>query len=248
MPAGDRFQLSLASLNLHGGRDRHGEAFPVSAAIGQLASDVIVLQENWRVEGSQGQVREAAAEHGYREVLELDLLSRISLYDLGIVARPGNAERGAWGLAVLSRLPVLGSSELVLSQAPGDLCRRAAQVVLIGRPGMPLLRIVNTHLTHHFLHSPGQLRQLVAALGGGLQQPTLIAGDLNMCRPAIRLARGYRPAVRGRSWPVNWPAVQLDHILVNRAITLQAKEIAAPVGSDHLPVRVTLSVPGVTAG
>jgi endonuclease/exonuclease/phosphatase family metal-dependent hydrolase len=112
-------------------------------------------------------------------------------------------------------------------------------VLTLGTPGGAALRVVNTHLTHRY-SSPVQLALLVHRLGGS-SLPTVLAGDLNMPRPATLVARGYRSVVRGRSFPAGRPLVQLDHMLLSGAVSATEPEVLEPVGSDHRPIRARLS-------
>jgi endonuclease/exonuclease/phosphatase family metal-dependent hydrolase len=237
--------FSLASLNVHCGRDRYGEAYSVAAAIRQLDADVFVVQENWRSEASSHSIAGAIAADGGYEVTELDLLEGTNLYDLGVARDAEVNEDGTYSLAVASRLPVIATSHVMLPMVDGDVCARAAQVVVVDCPGASPIRIVNTHLTHHVLHSPGQLRCLTRAIDAEpVGMPTVIAGDLNMCRPAIRIARGYRAAVRGRTWPAWRPIAQLDHVLLSDDLAAWEAVVLDPVGSDHRPVRVCVRLAG----
>ena len=148
-------------------------------------------------------------------------------------------------------LPVIGYHEIELGRAPGDRISRAAQVLTLATPGGAALRVVNTHLTHRYT-SPVQLALLVRRLaagrtgcpqarGPGGPLPTVIAGDLNMPRPATLAAAGYRPAVRGRTFPAGRPLIQLDHMLLSGTVSASEAEVLEPVGSDHLPIRARLS-------
>lgn len=240
MAAGQTFEVALGSLNLHGGRTPLGQTYSVADAIGSMETDVVVVQENWRPEGTDSIAREAAKKCRYGEVLELDLLGETTLYDLGVVDRLTASERGSWGLAVLSRLPVVGQSIVTLGSAAGDMGPRAALVVDLGGNGRPILRVVNTHLTHRAIHGPGQLRRLLMAVRA--EYPVVIVGDLNMCRPMIYLARPYRPVVRGRTWPARSPVAQLDHVLAGAGIRTAIGTVMPPVGSDHLPIRANLII------
>ncbi|OJF16280.1 hypothetical protein BG844_00115 [Couchioplanes caeruleus subsp. caeruleus] len=228
--------LTLASVNLHCGLDRNGRPFPVKQAIAALDADVVLVQENWRVEGSTSLAAAAAADCGYGSVTELDLISGVPLARLDIVDGEVPEETGSFGLAVLSRVPWESVWPLALGAARGDVVGiRSAQVVTFAG-----LRAVNVHLTHRVLHGPAQLRRLVAGLRGhGI--PTLIAGDLNMCRPTVRVAHPYRPAVRGRTWPAHRPMAQLDHVLLGPGLTATHARVGPPVGSDHLPVQLTVA-------
>ncbi len=232
-------RFSLGSLNLHCGRDLRGRPYPIRAAIRALATDVIVLQEHWRPEGRASTLGEVAAELGYDKPIELDIFVNTRLRALNVVPDARFDEEGTAGLAILTRVPLTVVDPLALGWAPRAHAPRMAQVVMVGEPAGPRVRLVNTHLTHRLAFGPGQLRRLVTAVPS-YPQPTVIAGDFNMFRPTILLARGYHSVVRGRSWPAFRPAFQIDHILVSRSIRVSGAQVGDPVGSDHLPIRATL--------
>lgn len=240
--AGDhrRMGWSVASINLHCGLDRHGRPFSVTSAIKALDADIVLIQENWRPWGSDSIARRAAIELGYDSVTEFDLVDLVPLEDLRIIRGAVPDQRGAWGLAVLSRVPVIGSGTIALGQAPGDLGgARHAQVL-----SFPLgLRVVNTHLTYKLAYGPAQLRRLIDALRVEAV-PTVIGGDLNMCRPVVGLAAPYRPAVKGRSWPAHRPVAQIDHLLAGPGVAIHSAEVMPAVGSDHLPLRGVVTLTG----
>jgi endonuclease/exonuclease/phosphatase family metal-dependent hydrolase len=231
----DDDQVTIASLNLHGGLDRRGQPFDVEAACHYLKADIIALQEVWQPDGQPDPLAPLASALG-AEVRHASLVAHSSLHRLRV--GPSTAP-GAWGLAVLTALPVTGYHVVDLGRAPWDPCRRAAQVFTVTTPGGKPLRLVNTHLTHRYI-SLIQLRRLVAHLADGAD-PTVIVGDLNMPRAFTRAAAGYADAVRGRTYPAHRPLVQLDHLLAARLTGLDG-EVLDPVGSDHLPVRAQFSV------
>lgn len=226
--------LTLASLNLHGGRRPGGSPFRVENACTDLKADVIALQEVWRPDGGPDEVGAAAAALG-AAAIHATLLSGATLGMLSIAPDPAP---GTWGQAVITALPVAHYEEIPLGKAPGDAVPRGAQVLTLELPDGGRLRIVNTHLTHR-LASPMQLLRLVRRLGPGSAR-TVIVGDLNMPGPVSGLAAGYSPAVTGRTFPAHRPFVQLDHLLAGRGVTASEGEVAAPVGSDHLPIRARL--------
>jgi endonuclease/exonuclease/phosphatase family metal-dependent hydrolase len=232
--------FSVGTLNIHCGRDHAGVPFPVSAAVAALDTDVVVVQETWRADGTVSVARQAATESGYPHCVELDFVGRTHLRELRVVADDRADEPGTTGLAVLSRLPVRGQGQLCLGSAPGDKVARTAQVVEVA-VGDVVVRIVNVHLTYRLPFGPGQVRRLVRALRG-TGAPTVIAGDLNMCRPTVYLARPYRPAVRARTWPARLPVAQLDHVLVDDGFEVVDGGVVRAVGSDHLPLRADLTV------
>jgi endonuclease/exonuclease/phosphatase family metal-dependent hydrolase len=227
--------VTLASLNLHGGLTSHGEPFDVAGVCHRLKADVITLQEAWRPEAEPDALTRVAAALG-AEVRHRGLARSTSRARLGLGTDQG---AGTWGLAVLSVLPVTGYHEVELGRAPGDQIGRAAQVLTLATPDGAALRVVNTHLTHRY-SSPVQLALLVRRLAGSAL-PTVLAGDLNMPRPATLVARGYRSVVRGRSFPAGRPLIQLDHMLLRGAVSASEAQVLEPVGSDHLPIRARLS-------
>jgi len=236
--------LSLASLNLHCGLDGRGRPYAVTEAVAALSANVVLVQENWRPRGTDSLARRAALAGGYESIAELDVAADTTLGGLNIVRGSGSDEAGAWGLAVLSRFPMRTYPAIALGAAPGDVAGvRMAQVVEIGYAEDALLRVVNVHLTHRLQHGPGQLRRLIRALGAS-DLPTVIGGDFNMCRPTVHLARGYRPVVRGRTWPAHRPVAQIDHILAGPGVGIARQTVAAPAGSDHLPIRASLLLSG----
>lgn len=247
--AGDHTTVTfrLGSLNAHCGRDAAGDAYSMTSVLELLAADVVVVQENWRPRGADSIGARAAAACAYPHVSELDVLGETSLYDLGVVTDRAADEQGAWGLAVLSRTPFLVREPTWLGFTPRDMGQRAAQTVDLLVGDRVMARLINVHLTHRLGHGPRQLRRLVRAVReDGV--PTVVAGDLNMCRPTVYLAHPFRPLVRGRTWPAHRPVAQLDHLLGDTGIQARESIVVQVPGSDHLPVRATIEVRSETPG
>jgi endonuclease/exonuclease/phosphatase family metal-dependent hydrolase len=233
--------VTIASVNLHCGLSGYGRPFDVAAALTSLDADIIAVQEAWwttddgadPADATKGTdpVAAAARRLGAR-LIRTRLSSGASLADLSIAPVE---DRGNWGIAVLSRLPVTSWETLNLGQAPGDLVGRAALICAVTAPSGWSLRLACTHLSPR-LNSPAQLYRLTQHLLR-TSAPTVIAGDLNMPRVATWVAGGYAPTVRGRTFPAEMPVVQLDHLLASPGVTCLDAEVLPPVGSDHLPVR-----------
>jgi endonuclease/exonuclease/phosphatase family metal-dependent hydrolase len=227
-------EVILASLNTHGGRGADGQPYDLEAACRQFKADIIVLQEVWRPHSGPDQVADIAAALG-TELLRANLVDDTSLRSFGI---SDETERGQWGLATLTTVPVTGYEMVDLGRIAGDATPRAAQLITMEPPGHGPLRIANTHLTYRLL-SPVQLLRLVRRLDAD-DIPTVIVGDLNMPMPLTGLAAGYAPAVSGRTFPAHRPLLQLDHILASRQVARCGGEVLPPAGSDHLPIRARL--------
>ena len=246
--------VTIGSLNLHCGLSGRGRPFDVPAALEHLKADIIAVQEGWWTAGDSDGTNDAAGTGGTDDadgtgrpdglaiaaqalgarLIRAEVSTGASLAELSIAPRP---ERGTWGIAVLTSLPVTGIEILDLGRAPGDRHSRAALICTVTTPGGWPLRLVCTHLTHRFT-SPVQLVALTRYLARAPDPPpTVIVGDLNMPRLATWLAAGFGPTVRGRTFPADGPVIQLDHLLTSPQLLCVNAEVLAPVGSDHLPIR-----------
>jgi endonuclease/exonuclease/phosphatase family metal-dependent hydrolase len=144
-------------------------------------------------------------------------------------------------VAVLSRLPVLGSSTLDLGKLPLDRARRVALVVQVETGSGPLT-VVGTHMSHLTDGSPLQFLRLRRALPSATG-PAVLVGDMNIWGPPLsHFLPGWRRAVRGRTWPAWRPLAQPDHILVTPAVGVVRGEVVRVGGSDHWPVRARLTL------
>jgi endonuclease/exonuclease/phosphatase family metal-dependent hydrolase len=240
--AGPGDVVTIASMNLHCGIDTRGQPFDVQAAIESLDAQVIALQEVWSPdEAADDQIGRAAKAMG-AELLRVPGRRVPNLSGVGV---RGPSGPGRSGMTVLTTLPIARYEVISLGRMPGDATPRSAQIARLTLPGGGPLRMACTHLTHRMV-SPLQLGRLMLHLAGD-QAPTVIVGDLNMPRQAARLVPGYTDAVRGRTWPAELPVVQIDHILAGRGIKIIGGAVLPPAGSDHLPVRARLIVPGTGA-
>jgi endonuclease/exonuclease/phosphatase family metal-dependent hydrolase len=230
--------VAVASMNLHCGIDTRGQAYDIAAAVRSLAAPVIALQETWSPADPPGEdAATAAARDLGARVFRATLAGRTTLRGIGIPAESG---LGDMGTAVLTTLPVTDYEIIDLGQAPGDIARRCAQVLTLGLPDGGAFRLAAVHLTYRGA-SPLQLALLIRQLGRK-RLPTVIAGDLNMPRQLARMAPGFTPAVRGRTWPAELPLMQLDHVLAGNGVRRVHGTVLPPAGSDHLPVRALIRI------
>jgi endonuclease/exonuclease/phosphatase (EEP) superfamily protein YafD len=150
-----------------------------------------------------------------------------------------------FGIAVASRLPVLGIEEVqIVADAPPAIL---ARLELEGRPlellafhPFPPLRKNGTALRD---------RELQAAAGfiASRELPALVVGDLNASYWSYALrdflsATQLRPAALGHglhlTWPTDLPFLQvpIDHVLIPDELGVLEFDRGAYVGSDHYPV------------
>jgi endonuclease/exonuclease/phosphatase family metal-dependent hydrolase len=181
-------------------------------------------------------------------------------------ARFAAAEPGSWGIAVLSRRPIVAHRTIELGRLGRDRARRVAVVVELatgaGSDGLPgavtdagpdeapsRLTVIGTHMSHLSYGSPVQfarLRRMLESRAGDpapvmTDGPAVLTGDMNLWGPAVAvLLRGWRRTVKGRTWPAWRPHSQVDHVLVRGPVDVIDGAVLPDVGSDHRPVRVTV--------
>jgi endonuclease/exonuclease/phosphatase family metal-dependent hydrolase len=151
-----------------------------------------------------------------------------------------------YGIALLSRLPVLSWHALALPALRGtvpmifpgrrrpvlvrDEPRTAVAAVVDAAEGP--VTVVATHLT--FIHGWNvvQLRRLVR-LVRDLPRPVVIMGDLNLDGATPARLAGMQPLATAPTFPVHEPARQLDHILADGPLTTLSCRAVDTGLSDH---------------
>jgi endonuclease/exonuclease/phosphatase family metal-dependent hydrolase len=229
--------LSIASFNTHYGLLPHLPRTPndLEAVIRGLDADVVVIQELWRPDGRRGAVDDAADALGLTVHYE-ETGPATSRGSWPHLARNGD---GSVGIAVVTAIPLQRLEAVPLGPTPGDPApARTALRVQLEVAGAPL-QLITVHLTSQLPLGPLlQLRRLARA--APREGPAVIAGDCNFWSVGVRGSlRGWRKAVRGRTWPSRFPHSQIDHILV-RDIDVRAGAVLPEAGSDHRPVRAEL--------
>jgi len=240
-------ELTIASFNIHWGRGSRRDDFPpfdVVAACSTFEADVIVLQETWDPDGTVAQQDQIA------EALEMRCVSvpmaRVTMDPhprvVGRAQEDDNPGDGTSSLALLSRKPIRSSRTIPLPHLPFDPWSRALLHAEIDVDGTNLT-VATTHFTHLEHGAPlhtGALRRGLPST----DRPAAFVGDLNMWGWTIdaMAPRGWRRAVRGKTWPAPRPHHQIDHLLVTPNVEVIRGEVLDDRGSDHLPIRARLRV------
>jgi endonuclease/exonuclease/phosphatase family metal-dependent hydrolase len=247
--------LTVATWNIFGGRNWEGTTVDLDLTLSvlrRLDADLVAVQE---VDRAQARSHGADQARLLGEALGMEwryapaLLGTPGNPDGWQAPAPGAGDPGgtAYGIALLSRLPLAEVETVLLPQSGRDEPRVALVATLAD--GGRRLTVAGTHLS--FVPGPnvGQLRALQRQLDdrGG---PRLLLGDLNLWWPAVRLLSlpGWRPLVRGgtfRNRPPGSlaPLVQLDHVLAagaDAALRRRAGRIVSGPASDHRAVVVEL--------
>ena len=230
--------IVAASYNIHRGvgLDRKLDLDRIAAVIGEVGPDVIGLQEVVREKGP------GAADHATYLAERLDMT-----VIMGETRRYGTD--GTYGNAILTRLPVLGSTRCDLS-CNGREPRGCLRVDLSVNDAA--LHVFNCHFGLAFHERRSQMELLSGFLkAADCEGPRLVVGDFNEWHrgPVTRgLRREFSSPMRRmrRTHPAWFPLFRLDRIYWD--VELEGEEFhvhrsrLARVASDHLPVVARLRV------
>lgn len=229
--------LRVVAYNIKHGRGMDGavDLERIAAVLAPLDADLVLLQEVDEVCGRSGNVDEAAF-LGER----LGMESRFCTFM--------DYDGGRYGLATLSRLPIVAEERIDLPDGTEE--PRAAEAVTV-RVGDRRVRVVNAHLDWKAdgARRLAQARVLREVL---LRQPdgvalTILGGDLNAKpdSPTLAVFQGGAEGMRrlgpdGPTFPSDAPDRTIDHFLVAPADapigTPRCIVVWEPVASDHCPV------------
>jgi endonuclease/exonuclease/phosphatase family metal-dependent hydrolase len=238
-------ELTLATFNVHWARGSRSAGYPpfdLVAACRAIDADVLTLHETWTPDGGTAQHDEVAAALGY-EVRSV-ALSRAEAWPAPKVVSRADPERrkgsGDWSLALLSRCSILDARVDHLPPLRVDPSSRAIITADVEVGGAPLT-VVTTHFSHLEFGSLRHRRPLRRALPAP-DRPAVLLGDMNMWTWTIdaMTPKGWRRAVRGRTWPAGRPLFQIDHLLVTPPVTVLQAEVLPDLGSDHLAMRARI--------
>ncbi len=206
------------------------QRYDLQGAINDIMSDILVLQE-CTFEGSG--VDRLHVPHGYK-VIELPLSGLNEVPPLKHLD-------GHLSLVVASKFPI-AKIKTVRMPVVKDLARSRFLDLTIDGP-LGAFTLIAVHLTTEYL--PLSSLNQVAFLGEYIRRrtsgPLIMAGDHNLWRRAARplLPRDLKESFKQPTWPAQNPQHQIDHIWVKG---FQANgEVLPRNGSDHLPVRATIS-------
>ena len=217
--------LEVLSVNVHSSSDEYQRVVDVIVA---ESPDVVILLEV--TDAWMAGTRELAARYAYDYA----------------VPRADN-----FGIALYSRVPLAAVTHV--DSPPLGYPTIVAETAFAGRS----VTLIGTHPTiplgaHGFDARNEQLRH-VAGLAAESGNATILVGDLNVTawahsfRSFLRQS-GLRDARRGfgvsPSWPMFMPfaMIPIDHALVSDDIAVVEFRTGPRIGSDHLPLIVTVSL------
>lgn len=252
--------MRVATFNILHGRsptDDQVDLDRFAGAIASLDADVLAIQEVDR-----NQPRSAGAD---LTALAAEAMGAVDhLFVAALHGNPGvwmaadgteQPDAAAYGVALLSRLPVLAWETVRLPPVPvavpmffpgsrrPEMVRDEARVAVVASVAAPQgpLTVVNTHLTFIDWWQRRQmhiLRRSLADHDGAL----MLVGDLNMGAAKAERLSGLRSLVAAPTFPTDEPTEQLDHVLgtpgLETAVT--GARASALTLSDHRALSVDL--------
>lgn len=236
--------LRVATYNIHAGAGEDGvlDLDRTARAIGALHADVIGLQEvdvRW---GERSAYTDEARELARRLRMRVFFAP---IYDLP--ADPGHTARRRFGVAVLSRLPLVSAENhditRLSTQTPDPVPEPApgfAEVAV--RVRGVLVHVYTTHLDYRADPSVrrAQVDDTLAVLAADAG-PKVLVGDFNAEPGAPELARLWGPLADaapqgGRTYPAGAPDRRIDVVAVSPEVAVAGVREAVTTASDHRPV------------
>jgi endonuclease/exonuclease/phosphatase family metal-dependent hydrolase len=231
--------------NTHAGTDaRHvSNVDRVAQIVKDVNADVVLLQEvdsATRRSGGVDQVSRLRALTGYH----------------GVFGKAIDYDGGKYGIAILSRWPILSDTLIHLPVAEHDSSyeARGGLVVKIARP-RGTLRVIDTHLeAYKNSYRLEQARALVAIANAQRDSgATIVGGDFNS-EPgsgviSIFEESGWRDGFAtcgtgsGLSFPADVPVKRIDYLLISGTSKCVSARVLDTQASDHRPVLFEV-VPG----
>jgi endonuclease/exonuclease/phosphatase family metal-dependent hydrolase len=236
--------IRVLTYNIHHGEGTDGrfDLLRLAGVMTSVQPDLVALQEV-----DQGTERAS----GVNELAELEHLTAMH----AVFGKAMDYLGGAYGVAVLSRWPVVGTHNQPLPSFPDHEPRTALSVELQAGKGGPLLLFTCTHLDQargpeNRLAQAEYLNDLLVHDDG---QATVLAGDMN-ARPDTEVmelfgARWANPPAADPAplTPTGRPRSRIDYILFRPADSwrvIESRLIDEPVASDHRPLLVVLEWTG----
>jgi len=225
-----RARLVIASYNIHGciGTDKRHDTTRIAKVMREIDADVLGLQELH------------AHGVGPDPTDEVKFLAAVSGFEV-VTGTTFAGPRGAYGIALFSRLPVLAFRRIDLHVPPRE--PRCALDVDIAVDGS-VIRVITTHLGLAPWERRIQVQRLTESIVRDPSRLTVVLGDINewfsLARTLRQLGEHFGRSSIVRTWPSRRPLFALDRIWVHppEALTSVQAHVSATArrASDHLPL------------
>ena len=226
--------MRIATYNIHRaiGRDNRENPKRIADVLSELDADLVALQEVGYEADTPGNMLEYLA-----ETMQARVIEGVTLLD----------ERGNYGNAILTRLPV-NSIHLHDIRFAGREPRGAIELQLQVK-GIEL-QIIATHLGLRPGERRQQIERLITLFNYSPAEIKILLGDLNEWflwgRPLRSLYRLFGRTPAPPTFPGRWPWFALDRIWVQPLAALEQlqvhKSVISRQASDHMPLFADLSI------
>ena len=218
-------QLTILQANVLSSNTEHQRLFDL---LDKEAPDVVLLQEvspQW--------------------LIALDALRQSYPYSYA------EAREGSFGIALFSRVPFASASHV--DSPPSGYPTIVATLDLQGAA----LHVVSTHpmipMSPQLYSDRNEQLESIAALFEDLHSPQVLVADLNASMwdihyRSLEETTGLRNARTGFGVVPTWPTfmpfamIPIDHVLVSDDISVVEMRTGPRIGSDHLPLLVTIAL------
>ncbi|HZA13433.1 MAG TPA: endonuclease/exonuclease/phosphatase family protein [Myxococcaceae bacterium] len=227
-----RTAIRVATFNIQSAR--HG-LDAVAAVIREMAPDILALQEvdkGTTLSNGRDQARELADRAGFSHQVHF---------------RAANLRGGEYGVAILSRFPVLMARHFELP-TPRTVEPRAVAWTILDVGGQEM-SVYITHLSSGGERSDLRARQarFIERLMSHDPRPKVLMGDLNDApdSPAVlglsrRLSDAFERTGHGSAetfaLPLFLPDLRLDYVLASTELTPVGSFVVRRIASDHFPL------------
>jgi len=226
--------MRIATYNSHRaiGRDSQQDPERVAAVLRELNADLVALQEVGYESGRPSNMLKYLG-----QTMQAQVFEGVTLLD----------ERGNYGNAILTRLPV-SSLHLHDISVGGREPRGAIELKL--QLNAIELQIIATHLGLRPGERRQQVERLIPLFSESSANIKILLGDLNEWflwgRPLRSLYRVFGRTPAPPTFPVRWPWFALDRVWVQPLSVLDHlqvhKSVMASQASDHLPLVAELNI------
>ena len=242
--------MRVATFNILSGRSPQDDQFDEERyrrAIRMLDADLLGLQEVDRNQARSRYADLAAIAAEEMGATDHHFVAALAGTPATWSAATGDEQPDAavYGVALLSRYPVVGRRVIRLPGAPVPVPRRfhgsrlprwvrdEPRVGVVAEVDSPVgrLDVVNTHLSFLRPWNRRQLRLLMARLGHS-SNPVILLGDLNMGPGPVGRITRMQSLARDATFPSGSPREQIDHILTAGPWEADGRAVHLPM-SDH---------------
>lgn len=231
-----RSRLVIASYNIHGciGTDRRHDTTRIAEVMREIDADILAIQELH------------AYGVGPDPSDEVEFLAAVSGFEV-VTGTTFVGPRGAYGIALLSRLPILAVRRIDLHVPPREP-RCALDVDVAVDRGT--IRVITTHLGLAPWERRIQVQRLTQAIVQNPSRLTVVLGDINewffLAHTLRHLGTHFGQSSKVRTWPSRRPLFALDRIWVHPPEALASVWVhvspRARRASDHLPLMGIIEV------